>query len=116
MSTARHPCQASERDALPRHGGVRGEEGNLPTLPDDLGNHLFDTLGKLVPWPHARLALRLLPLRVRHGWWRPEALPLAWSAAQPAPQFAQARFQQRFGPHRRGRRRALARPPMAASP
>ena len=36
-------------------------------------------------------ALRLLQLQVRHGWWRPQALPLAWSAAVPAPQFADAR-------------------------
>jgi predicted pyridoxine 5'-phosphate oxidase superfamily flavin-nucleotide-binding protein len=36
-------------------------------------------------------ALRLLQLRVLHGWWRPQALPMAWSAAVPAPQFDDAR-------------------------
>jgi hypothetical protein len=102
----------------------RGEEGDLLTLPDYVGNHLFNTLGNLMVWPRAGLlwvdwqeghmlqiaataqivhegaalaafpgALRLLQLQVRHGRWRPEALPLAWSAAQPALQFADARFQ-----------------------
>lgn len=33
-------------------------------------------------------AQRLLHLRVQRGWWRPAALPLAWTAAVPAPQFA----------------------------
>jgi predicted pyridoxine 5'-phosphate oxidase superfamily flavin-nucleotide-binding protein len=100
----------------------RGEEGDVLTLPDYVGNHLFNTLGNLMLWPRAGLlwvdwqeghvlqlaataqivhegaalaafpgALRLLQLQVRHGWWRPQALPLAWSAAQPAPQFADAR-------------------------
>lgn len=32
-------------------------------------------------------AQRLLHLQLRHGWWRPRALPLRWSAAEPAPQF-----------------------------
>jgi uncharacterized protein len=99
----------------------RGEEGDLLTLPDYVGNYLFNTLGNLMLWPRAGLlwvdwqeghvlqlaataqivhegaalaafpgALRLLQLHVRHGWWRPKALPLAWSAAVPAPQFADA--------------------------
>lgn len=109
----------------------RGEEGDLLTLPDYVGNYLFNTLGNLMLWPRAGLlwvdwqeghvlqlaaeaqivhegaalaafpgALRLLQLQVRHGWWRPRALPLAWSAAQPAPQFAdaQARFHAGGGP------------------
>lgn len=33
-------------------------------------------------------AQRLLHARVRHGWWRPAALPLRWSAPVFAPQFA----------------------------
>jgi uncharacterized protein len=101
----------------------RGEDADLLTLPDYVGNQLFNTLGNLMLWPHAGLlwvdwqaghvlqlaataqivhegaalaafpgALRLLQLQVRHGWWRPHALPLAWSAAQPAPQFADTRF------------------------
>lgn len=100
----------------------RGEEGDLLTLPDYVGNNLFNTLGNLMLWPRAGLlfvdwqeghalqlaatahivheeaalaafpgALRLLQLRVGHGWWRPQALPLAWSAAVPAPQFAPAK-------------------------
>ena len=99
----------------------RGEEGDLLTLPDYVGNYVFNTLGNLMLWPRAGLlwvdwqeghvlqlaataqivhegaalaafpgALRLLQLRVRHGCWRPQALPPAWSAAQPAPQFAHA--------------------------
>lgn len=106
----------------------RGEEGDLLTLPDYVGNSLFNTLGNLLLWPRAGLlwvdwqeghvlqlaataqivhegaqlaafpgALRLLQLQVRHGWWRPRALPLAWSAAEPAPQFADAWAQSRAG-------------------
>lgn len=42
------------------------------------------------PAPRAAFpgAQRLLQLEVQYGWWRPHALPLAWSAAEPAPQFA----------------------------
>lgn len=100
----------------------RGEKGDRLTLPDYVGNNLFNTLGNLMLWPRAGLlfvdwqeghalqlaatahivhegaalaafpgALRLLQLQVRHGWWRAQALPLAWSAALPAPQFANAR-------------------------
>ncbi len=95
-----------------------GEAGDRLTLPDYVGNYLFNTLGNLLLWPRAGLlfvdwqdghvlqlaataqivhegaalaafpgAQRLLQLEVQHGWWRPQALPLAWSAAQMAPQF-----------------------------
>lgn len=96
-----------------------GKEGDRLTLPDYVGNSLFNTLGNLLQWPRAGLlfvdwqdghvlqlaataqivhegaalaafpgAQRLLQLDVQHGWWRPQALPLEWSAAQPAAQFA----------------------------
>jgi uncharacterized protein len=81
------------------------------TLPDYLGNHLFNTLGNLLAWPHAGLLVvdpdsgdvlqlaadaavqvdatgRRLQLDLRHGWWRAAALPLRWSAPQAPPQFS----------------------------
>ncbi len=97
----------------------RRAQGDRLTVPDYVGNYLFNTLGNLLLWPHAGLlfvdwqaghvlqlaakativhegaalaafpgAQRLLQLEVQHGWWRPQALPLAWSAPQPAPQLA----------------------------
>jgi hypothetical protein len=33
-------------------------------------------------------AQRLLHLQVQQGWWRPRAMPLRWTTAEPAPQFA----------------------------
>lgn len=96
----------------------RGADADRLTLPDYVGNSLFNTLGNLLLWPQAGLlfvdwqaghvlqlatraqivhegaalaafpgAQRLLQLEVQQGWWRPQALPLQWSAAQMAPQF-----------------------------
>jgi hypothetical protein len=90
----------------------RGPDGRgwRLTLPDYLGNNLFNTLGNLLAWPHAGLLVvdpdrgdtlhlaagatievdatgRRLHLDVQHGWWRAAALPLRWSAPQAPPQF-----------------------------
>lgn len=100
---------------------VRTDQGDRLTVPDYVGNSLFNTLGNLQVWPQAGLlfidwergdvlqlaaaaelqfegealaahpgAQGLLHLHVQHGWWRPGALPLAWTAPEPAPQFAAA--------------------------
>ncbi len=92
--------------------------GDELTLPDYLGNSMFNTLGNLLAWPRAGLLFidwdtgdmlqlaalatveqladeatsrpatrHLLHLRIEHGWWRPAALPLTWTAPQLAPQF-----------------------------
>jgi len=92
-------------------------DGDELTLPDYLGNSMFNTLGNLLAWPHAGLLFidwesgdvlqlaasaeleqiageatrpvtrHLLHLRIEQGWWRPAALPLTWTAPQLAPQF-----------------------------
>ncbi len=90
--------------------------GDELMLPDYLGNSMFNTLGNLLAWPHAGLLFidwqtgdmlqlaasaevhsaarpatrHLLRLRIAHGWWRPAALPLSWTAPQLAAQFQQA--------------------------
>jgi predicted pyridoxine 5'-phosphate oxidase superfamily flavin-nucleotide-binding protein len=81
------------------------------TIPDYPGNQFFNTLGNLAVNPRAGLLFidheaghllhvtgtvellwhdtqRAIRLTVSAGWWRPNALPLRWSAAEPAPQFA----------------------------
>ncbi|MBX3608541.1 MAG: pyridoxamine 5'-phosphate oxidase family protein [Hydrogenophaga sp.] len=93
-------------------------EGTTITLPDYRGNFFFNTLGNLLERPEAGLlcvdpdsgdvlqiavsarldwdadlsdwpgAERLIHLRVRQHLWRPQAVPLRWSAPEPAPQFA----------------------------
>lgn len=77
------------------------------TIPDYPGNQFFNTLGNLTVNPRAGLlfidhdaghllhltgttellwgeAQRAIRLTVSKGWWRPNALPLRWSAAEPA--------------------------------
>jgi predicted pyridoxine 5'-phosphate oxidase superfamily flavin-nucleotide-binding protein len=80
------------------------------TIPDYPGNQFFNTLGNLTVNPRAGLlfidhdeghllhltgtaellwngAQRAIRLTVTEGRWRPQALPLRWSAAELAPQF-----------------------------
>jgi uncharacterized protein len=87
------------------HGGR-----TVLTIPDFVGNRFFNTLGNLTVNPHAGLLfvdyheghllqltgdaqvlwegeLRAMRITVQQGWWRPHALPLRWSPAEPAPQF-----------------------------
>lgn len=81
------------------------------TIPDYPGNQFFNTLGNLTVNPRAGLLFidhdaghllhvtgtaellwhdpqRAIRFTVVEGWWRPNALPLRWSAAELAPQFA----------------------------
>jgi uncharacterized protein len=119
------PGEAGEGVDISHRGGPPGflrwertGRGDRLTVPDYVGNFLFNTLGNLLRWPKAGLlfidwergdvlqlaataelqfegvelaahpgAQRLLHLQVQHGWWRPGALPLAWTAPEPAPQF-----------------------------
>jgi uncharacterized protein len=56
--------------------GVGPPEGPVPP-----------TASAAVPPTGAVRPERWLQLTVRSGWWRPAALPLRWTAAEPAPQF-----------------------------
>ncbi|MHB2211741.1 pyridoxamine 5'-phosphate oxidase family protein [Methylobacterium sp. CM6257] len=99
-----------------RPGFVR-LEGNVLTVPDFSGNRYFNTLGNLIGEPRAALlfvdfdrgdllvlqgrtaidwsgaasligAQRSWTFTVESGWRRRGAVPLRWSAAEPAPQLA----------------------------
>jgi predicted pyridoxine 5'-phosphate oxidase superfamily flavin-nucleotide-binding protein len=102
----------SHRGGPPGFVHIETIEGHtVLTIPDYVGNRFFNTLGNLAVNPRAGLLfidyhaghllqltglaqtlwegeLRAIRITVQQGWWRARALPLRWSAAEPAPQFS----------------------------
>ncbi len=104
----------SHRGGPPGFVHVDTHDGHtVLTLLDYAGNRFFNTLGNLVVNPRAGLLfidyhaghllqltgdaqvlwegeLRAIRITVQQAWWRARALPLQWSAPEPAPQFTGA--------------------------